>query len=78
MYPTHLYISSARHIIFKETIRGSEWSQLTRLFTFIMSILAERKGDKQSAVNHVRDEGTGGTSGIVLSLEQVGTGVTNV
>lgn len=39
-----------------------------------MPIHAERKGKKRAVEIDNRDEGTGGPSGIVLSLEQVITG----
>ncbi|KAF8809290.1 acid protease [Phlegmacium glaucopus] len=43
-----------------------------------MPIHAGGKGKERAAEIDSRDEGAGGTSGIVLSLEQVGTGVSDV
>ncbi|KAF8811028.1 acid protease [Phlegmacium glaucopus] len=44
----------------------------------IIPIHAGGKGKERAAEIDGRDEGTGGTSGIVLSLEQVATGVSDV
>jgi hypothetical protein len=44
----------------------------------IMSTLAGWKGKKRAVDINSRDEGIGGVSGIVLSLEEIGTGGSDV
>lgn len=48
------------------------------LFTFLMPKNAVWKGNGRSVDVENRDEGTGGTSGIALSLKQVETGGSDV